>query len=223
MNCKQCQEGVLESLAAGETFLAPELNAHQISCALCREFHLAQQGLFHSVDAGLHSIANQPVPLSLLPGLRLRLEEHPAPLRAWFSGWSLAFVVAAVVFTLVSAYLLRRHDAGPHSTEFAAIPRQPLDKPRAALPTDSKPPVGAMKATITSIHRPKPVPSEQEVIVLAEECQAFSNYLAAAPVQAEVPVVPVSPVQPVTADSAEIALLTIESLEVPSLEGAVDE
>lgn len=66
MNCKQCQQKILESLADGGD-AAAEISIHQESCAFCREFFAIQQNLFQSVDVALRSIANQPVPPRLLP------------------------------------------------------------------------------------------------------------------------------------------------------------
>jgi hypothetical protein len=223
MNCQRCQQKILDSLSADES-VSQEVSAHRNSCAMCREFHLSQQNLFHAVDAGLHAIANPPIPPSLLPGLRVRLEENPTVSRATFPDWGLAVLTTALVLMLFGALALRQPSLGPHYVESTTILPQPLAKPDSPAPATSKPPAISTEHRIksTASRTSQPAAPEPEVIVLAEERQAFAKYLAAAPEQRDVPLMPASPVQPVSDGSQEIALVKIESLEVPPLQGAVD-
>ncbi|HUN64338.1 MAG TPA: hypothetical protein VMU53_20225, partial [Candidatus Sulfotelmatobacter sp.] len=78
MNCGQCQQEMVESLAAGQQFLSSEAGDHVQSCARCAEYFQTQRELFRSIDAGLHSLVNQPIPPSFLPGVRMRLAEQPS-------------------------------------------------------------------------------------------------------------------------------------------------
>jgi hypothetical protein len=222
MNCKRYQQKILDSFAAGEA-ISQEVSAHQNACAVCREFYLAQQNLFHAVDAGLHSIANQPIPPSLLPRLRLRLEENPVAARASFPGWSLALLSTALVLGLFGVFALRKPSAGFTPAGSTAALQQTLAKPSGPVQASSKPRIICTEDRIKSSAREnRPASPEPEVIVLAEERQAFSKYLASAAEPRDVPLMPASPVQPVSDDSQEIALVRIDSLEVPRLQGAVD-
>lgn len=106
MNCKQCQQRVLDALAAGASHLAPEVTAHRNYCSTCTEFFMRQQNLFQSIDAGLQSVANQPVPPSLLPMVRARIAsvDH---LNFGFPAWASSTALIVLAFLLSAPFLLR--------------------------------------------------------------------------------------------------------------------
>jgi anti-sigma factor RsiW len=85
MNCQEVQEKISKALGAGKSAAADVL-AHKESCPACRAYSDAQQKLFRSLDAGLQAIANAPVPPSLLPSVRSRIE-NTAPRHAWIYTW----------------------------------------------------------------------------------------------------------------------------------------
>jgi hypothetical protein len=222
MSCQRCQQKTLDCLATGHP-LPQEVRVHRDSCAVCREFHLEQQALFHAIDAGLHSIANQPIPPSFLPGLRIRLEANPGRSRISVQGWSLAFLTTALILALFGAFAARRFSPEFQPADSAAIVPQTHVTRASPIEPSSRPPAPSVRGRTKSIARSsQPRSTQPEVIVLAEERRAFAKYLAAAPEKADVPLMPTSPVQPVSDDSQEIALLKIDSLAVPPLQGAVD-
>jgi anti-sigma factor RsiW len=94
MNCRQCQQKLLHSLAAGDIPSA-EVVAHESSCPACRKFHAAENSLFRSIDSGLRSLANQPVPHSLLPSLSICLDEKFMANQAPFYRWGFTAVATA--------------------------------------------------------------------------------------------------------------------------------
>jgi len=227
MNCKQYQEKILDSLAAGAANLSPEIAAHQNSCTLCAEFYQAHQRLFHGIDTGLQSLVNQPVPPSLLPTVRARLDENPMPQRAWFLSWNPVAVAALAILAVAVSYALHRPHSSVNSGQIASTSQQHSttaqvvrDKttmqadPKAAsvLPgTNHKVVVAPRNAPASSVDVP-------EVIVLAEERQAFAKFIADAPVGGPVVLAMAQPANPESDEPIDIALLRIEPLEVQSMD-----
>jgi hypothetical protein len=223
MNCKQCQQGILESLAAGGD-VAADISIHHESCAVCREFFFVQQDLFRSVDAGLRAIANRPVPPSLLASVRTRMDEHAPPSRAWHSTWSLAVVAVVAILAISFSYSFWRTENHLNSRETASTV-----SPSAVSPQPAAQPVPIQKSANVL---PKPIakragsaaPSsaEPKVIVLAEERQAFARFVAEMPQERKVAVAMTHPA-PAAQDPVEIALLKIDSLDVEPLEPTATE
>jgi hypothetical protein len=226
MNCKQRQERILNSLAAGESVPAPELVAHRESCDACRAFYAAHADLLQSVDVGLRSIANQAVPPSLLPNLRARLDRQAAFPRSAFPGWILATVASAVILAVSIGYALRHSREQfylPHSMATTVL--QGVGDPQFAAPLESESPKLLPSPPARHLIPGRPSTALQ-VIVLAEECQAYARFVARTPRKEAVIVALASPVQSapeIKEDTAEIALLQIDSLEVKLLEGTESE
>lgn len=222
MNCKQCQEKITETLAAGISILPPDIAAHQNSCAACSTFYAAQQSLFQSIDTGLLSLVNQPMPTSLLPSVRSRLNESPASGSAPVPGWSVAVVAAVALLAVSFGFSLRRHAwFGANSAENRAAVSRSIDKPqltaqaRNELPKKDSPRTSERRVATVSPPTPEP-----EVIVLAEERQAFAEFVAEVPEEPSVALALTRP-SPESADEPlEIALLRIDGLEVKPLESS---
>jgi hypothetical protein len=226
MNCKQCQQNILESLA-GRGLLAPEVSAHQKSCAACREFFGAQQTLFLAIDTNLHSLANQPVPSSLLPSVRARLDEGSAPNRARFFAWSAVAVTAATLVTVNLGYHLRQPVNSAKSAPVTSIASRSVDNPQPDLPSNQAPRKSYVSAPKIWHSAPTPSTPAPEVIVLAEERQAFARFVAEVPEKPEVAKALVRPApgenQGENAEPVEIAVLQIDNLNVKPLEGTAAE
>jgi hypothetical protein len=225
MNCKQCQEKILESLAAGEDLLAPEIAAHRNSCVACNEFYDAQRSLFQSVDAALRSLVNQPVPPSLLPAMRARLDEESLPRHAWISTWSLAVVAAVAILAVSVGYVLRRPENRSASSENTSIATHSVgnQQPTGQIQMQPQPakvlPIPSFKRAMPTV----PSPAAPEVIVLAEERQAFAKFVAELPEEGNVALALTRPAPPMADSPVEIALLQIEEVEVKPLEGTPNE
>src|SRR5271165_3464603 len=114
MNCKECQERILEALAAGASQLSREASEHQRNCPVCREFGDAQVSLFRSMDAGLHAMVNQSVPPSLLAGLRARLDRPPVTRLGWIPQWSYALLAVVAILIMSIGYVSRRPGDRPN-------------------------------------------------------------------------------------------------------------
>jgi hypothetical protein len=223
MNCKQYQEKILESLASGAGLFPGEVTAHRQACPVCRGFHEQQASVFRSIDAGLRAMANQEVPPSLVPGLRARLDQEHPPRRAWIPGWSFAVTVVAVgVLAVGIAYVRRPPESRPNSSGSGPMVSRGAGNPAPVVQPPSKTVGGLPSRTHKGVSSSAPLPSRSEaapeVIVLAEERQAFVKFVAELPEERDVALALTRPAPPEADVPVEIALLQIESLEVKPLE-----
>jgi negative regulator of sigma E activity len=116
MPCEPYKIALIEAVDSG---LEPkgELRAHLTACAACRISFAQEHALFSSIDAGLHVAANAEVPASLLPRVRARLADEPAPHRDWrISSFVLAGATAVIVAILVVRAPWRTSVGQPPST-----------------------------------------------------------------------------------------------------------
>lgn len=223
MNCKYHQEKIVELLAAGEDLPTAEVAAHQNSCISCTEFYATQQKLFHSVDAGLRFLVDQPVPPSLLPAVRARLDDIPVARRAWIPRWPAVVVAAVAILALTVSYALRRPANHPSAPENTLIASGSVDNPQPAAQLPN------VRAKLSPMPRRRPaVPGNSatatsEVIVLAEERQAFARFVAEVPEERDVAVALTRPAPSEADDPVEIALLQIDGLDVKPLESMARE
>jgi hypothetical protein len=226
MNCQECQKKILDALAAGESYIAPEVASHQNACATCATFYRAQQNLYQRVDAGLQSLMNQHVPPSLLPRVRARLDEVPGARIGWRPAWSVTAVAAAAILALVVAYALRRPHTAVNSAQIAAASPQQRPAPQV-VPVSQKPqPEAAHVSPVAKRTRTAgiaPAIATPKVIVSTEERQAFAKFIAEVPEDTAVAAALAQPVPVADEDAVEIALLKIEPLQVKPLEVNVGE
>ncbi len=226
MNCQQCQQKVLESLASGESVPAAEFAVHLKSCAACRHFYSGQQELFLSIDSGLRSLANPSIPPSLLPSVRARLDENPFPNYASFYRWSLIAVTIMAILVISVGYSLRRTSTTPSASALqpTALASRNVDNPRPVERPHQQP---LTKVTSRSKvgHAASMADTNKmpEVIVLAEERQAFVRFVAEVPDEPSVALALAHPAPAASGDVGEIALLQIDPLEVKPLESATGE
>jgi hypothetical protein len=217
MNCMQYQARILESLAAGEHDQSAELSSHQEFCAACRQFFAAHQSLFQSVDAGLRSIMNETVPVSLLAGVRARMDKQSAPSRVWYSPWCLATVATVAILAVSINYAFRRTESrqGSQGISSAASPSagnlQPVAKSvQRTAHVLRKPSANRSCSVACSVPDP-------EVIVLPEERQAFARFVSKIPEERAVAVALARHAPAAAEESLEIALLQIDSLDLKPL------
>jgi len=225
MNCQQCQKRMLESLAAGEAQLAQELAAHQQCCPSCRPYYEMQLRLFRSMDAGLQAMANEEIPPSLVPAVRARLEQHPVPGHAWLPSWSLALVAAVAMLAVGISYVRHGPESQPRFSQSASVTSGSAANPERPAPRSEKSVNARHKPNLASSTTLSPTASEAmpEVIVLAEERQAFARFVAELPRERDVALALTRPAPAVQDDPVEIALMQIDNLEVKPLESATRE
>lgn len=223
MNCQQCQQKILDSLASGASHVTPEVAAHQNSCPACAQFFATQQNLFHAIDAGLQSFVNQPVPPSLLPTVRARLDENSEARRSVFVSLGLASIAALAILAFAVPYALYRPHNAVNSEKLASTSRQQAAAPQVvgdATTIQAHP--EAVRVLPVSNHG-RNATKVPEVIVPAEERQAFAKFLAEAPQRPQVALAFTHPATGVSGALNETALLRIDPVEVKSLDGTDNE
>lgn len=121
MNCQEVRQKISGALAAEVPQLPEDLAGHERSCPACHDFYQAQSQLFRSLDAGLQVIANRPVPPSLLPAIRMRIESM-LPKRGVrrLVLWPAAGVTAIACALLFFSFL--RRPQTPRDTHVASAP-----------------------------------------------------------------------------------------------------
>jgi hypothetical protein len=224
MNCQSARERITDALSAGPANFEGELATHVESCEGCRAFSAQQGQLFRAMDTGLRAIANEPVPPSLLPGVRAQMEETCAG-RPWF--YRLLPVAAILILAvLIGVSMLRRSMQSegvlvtviPERGEDGVAPRQPLaeqtEKSAAstagqarAVRRSTRPPAGRRPAQATAV----------PIVVDSRESRAIRQLAAAvlqSPTWAEAMVHPAAP----RSDQMEpIKPVEIANLEVKAL------
>lgn len=112
MPCEHYKDALIETVAGGA---APqeELFKHLAVCAPCREAFAQEQSLFSAIDSSLHAAANAEVPPSLLPRVRVGLDEVSAPQRRWVQ--PLIFASASAVLVLAIFLMARPHHGAAES------------------------------------------------------------------------------------------------------------
>jgi len=227
MNCHLAQKKINDSFAAGAAALPVEVAAHRETCAACQEFFATRQRLFRTLDAGLQSLVNAPVPPSFLPRVRARLDEVRAPTGSFNSGWSLLALAAVVLLALgvpVSWHHPERRTGArdPRSAAFRAeeqaIPTTAAASPRTKVILSRTRRRAAVLPSRREAFRPS-----LEVFALPEERAAFARFVAEIPEKRNLALA-LTHAAPVPAnETQEIALLEIAALEVKPLDGTAAE
>lgn len=227
MNCERAQKEITDKLASGESKFQGELARHVQSCASCAAFLMDQALLFRAIDSGVHIIADEPVPPSLLPGIRVRLQEEVSPRLLWIPTWRVAATAALVVLAVAMGIELRRsatpkpaigntasvvaHDPGSESLAKTAAPRALVPSPQPPHPRITPK---------TSVPAPSPTP---EVLVLPEEQEGFAQFVRELSNDRDAALAFASATPAKDNAPMEIALLTIDRVEVELLEGSSSE
>ena len=186
MPCEKFKDAIVEAATAQ---LQPEgeLRSHLDACDECCAAFALEQSLYVSIDFGVRAAANSEVPPSLLPNIRVRLQEENAPKRTWISAWpSLAGTTLAVFAVLLIAAIWQlktpHHAGGPTSgaeTSSAAVPvrNKPSSAKAPALPTADVMPNTPHRA-LSFARQKNPVSSTPGIEVLVQRDQEIllTNY-----------------------------------------------
>lgn len=223
MNCTEYQEKIVNSLAAGADGTSLDVTAHRQVCAACREFYEAQASLFRSMDAGLRSIANPEIPSSLVPRICAALERKPFARRPWITSWALAAMTATAILVVGLGFMRHRPMNLPNVPErgtvvspSAGIPVPTAQNPRKSRDVSSPRRDKHSRSTASSLTPPE---ATREVIVLAEERQAFAEFVAELPREKNVALALTRPAGEAEDTPVEIALLQTNDVEVKPLDG----
>jgi len=196
-----------------------ELRAHLAACAACRTAFARQQSLFSSMDEGLRAAANADVPPSLLPRVRARLADEAAPRRMWTQPLIVGAASVALAFTIF--LVARPHHARPDS-QAKQTPQIPVSETPAtnARGQNSGPATLSVSSNVNNPKAPgrstllRPVASsEPEVLVPADEREAFSSFVLTVQQHGEVAAALLAP-----SPKKQDVLVTVEPLEIAVLE-----
>ena len=121
MLCENYREEL--TAAAGEgAVLSPQLRAHVASCPGCRAFLREEQQLFAAIDSSVCLAANTEVPATLLPRVRVKLNEQASSRKFWVATWVMATAATALIAVVV-AFRARHHEAQPQSPVSSQVAR----------------------------------------------------------------------------------------------------
>ena len=223
MNCRTAQEKINDCLAASSV-LPSEVATHCDSCAKCRAFCETEQRLFESISSDLPLLVNQPVPPSLLPQVRARLDSVPAfPL---FGTLQQVLVTSAALLILAVSVGHLEHRAQIKQdvqAQNAGVSRNSLNNSATPAPTP------AAQVTASTEHTRKPASSPRspevapEVIISSEERRALTRFVARVPEQNNAVVdlthsVPLNDDPPPEMASVDLGKVEIQPLEAEARE-----
>jgi hypothetical protein len=223
MPCKQYKDALIEAAASGAEPQG-DLHAHLAGCADCRSAFEQERSLFASIDAGLHVAANAEVPVSLLPRVRARINLEAAPQRSWFQ--PVVFAAASVALVFAAFLFARSHHSGPDNRA-KQTPQIPVNEPPTTNGLGQNSVPGTQIVSSNANHpQPRghatllrPVASSQpEVLVPADEREAFARFVAVLGERREVARALVTPAPQTKQESAGLEPLQIKELEIKTLE-----
>ncbi len=223
MPCENYKDALIEAAATG---FEPqgELRAHLDACAACRAAFEQEQSLFSSIDASLHVTANADLPASLLPRVRARLDEGVATQRRWLQPVILAAASVALTFAI---FLLARPLHPRPDSQAKQAPQLPVSQTPVTNAGNQN--SGASAQIVSSAvnnsrtrsHSTllRPVASSQpEVLVPADEREAFARFVAVLGEHREVALALVTPAPQTKNEPASLEPLQINGLEIKPLE-----
>jgi anti-sigma factor RsiW len=224
MPCQHYKDALIEAAATGA---GPQgdLRAHLASCASCRDALAQEQSLFGAIDSGLHATANTEVPPSLLPRVRVSLDEAPAPQRRWAR--SLVFASASVALAFLIFLVARPRHASPEdiarlspitvlfpTAPATAANSEKTSRERAQV-TDVR--VSHSHAARNSTNLHSVASSNPEVLVPSDEREAFARFLSRDRPLAERDLIRTARAPEPPQESVEILPVEIASLTVKPL------
>jgi hypothetical protein len=216
MNCRLARKKISESLASAASEMSSGIHAHCTDCPECRAFYEKERGLYSALESELASLMNPAVPVSLVPGVRARLDEVPTPQSVWVPRLVFASLALAVLIVCVT-YLAREPQDQPRVVRVEVASGQD-SRPDPAAPLPAKPVVAdkfraekRRKAQASSDTVP-------EVIISAEERKDIARFVAHVPEQGNVAVALTLPASTEADAPIEIALLDLGFVEVKPLQ-----
>jgi len=222
MPCKHYKNALIEAAASGAQPQG-DLRVHLAGCDACRAVFEQEHALFSSIDAGLHVTANADVPASVLPRVRARFDEAPAPQRPWFQPW--IFAAATVALTLAIFQFARPHHYGRDSqakqTPQILASETPATNPGHQISGPATQIISSNAKSQARIHSTLFHPaasSPPEVLVPPDEREAFSRFVAVLGERRAVARALVTPAPQTRDEPASLEPLQIKGLEIKTLE-----
>jgi len=102
----------------------PVLEQHLASCESCRATFAEEQSLFAAIDSGLRAAANPELPATLMPRVRVALNNElaPQPRRLSLRIWGFACVAVTACMILALLYLPLRRPSIPLAPVNVSLP-----------------------------------------------------------------------------------------------------
>jgi hypothetical protein len=225
MPCEKYQEALID-LAAGGAEPVGVVRSHLDSCCVCRSYLEREQVLSATIEFAVRQSTNAPLPVSFLQRFEARLaQETPAKMAPRWN-WIYA-ACAAVAFLALALLILRPRTTLERSasTQGPEVPVQgAVGETRAPAPS-SRP---VAKGNVRRNPRPKPlvartaVSGDPEILVSAEERDAFARFISRVGERKEVAIALVSPspenvTNPLKVEDLQISWLEIKPLKEPEL------
>ncbi len=221
MFCSTYNKSLTHAAATGEVSAAQR--EHLASCDPCRAAFASEQSLFAAIDSGLRAAANSEVPATLIPRVRVTINNEPAQ-RPGFQKWIFASAVVTCALAATIILQLKHREAPvPFKTAATQTPARPSPRLRILRPSVSATaPESSRLVNKSETVRPRPTDAAAsitaEVLVPDEERAAFAKFLAhekgrAAESSAAVLLVPEAPKELVAIPPVEIASLKVIPLE----------
>jgi len=191
MPCENYREALIEA-AAADSAPSGELRSHLDACASCRAAFTEELQLFAAIDTGVCATANAEVPHSFLPHVRASLEIVSASQRRWTPFLIFASAGAAIVLTVFIAARPRRaiNDSQSKQILEARSGEKPTTPDRGGA--IRSPAIVVSDGSHQTVQRRNSLPinsassSQLEVIVPADEREAFARFVHAQQEQSDV-------------------------------------
>jgi|HubBroStandDraft_2_1064218.scaffolds.fasta_scaffold73112_2 hypothetical protein len=230
--CENYREALTEA-AASDTELPRELRLHVDACASCGAALEQERKLFSVIDAGLRTAANPEVPVSLLPRIRVHLDEAAARRFRWGGALIFGAASAVVVLTVFIALRPRRaiHGQEAQASSITSTPNVETPKMLTRSAANGLSTIAA-SARLHGIQQRKnsadvnpSAANAVEVIVPAEERDAFARFISSQSVRNDAPAIALAAVAAAEKKDEPMSLapLQIAELEVRPLEALASE
>jgi anti-sigma factor RsiW len=169
--------------AAADVIQPPlELCSHLEACASCHATFVEEMQLFAAIDSGVRSAANAEVPASLLPRVRVQLNERPVPRRSWVPAFAAIAAVAALIVAIVFVHGIGRYTAEPTPQVSSASPSASSAEIRPDPPVVGVIEMMSPRAKNKTVRAAKTAPlvqaEEVAVLIPAGQKQAMDALLA---------------------------------------------
>ncbi len=221
MFCLTYNKSLTDAAAGGE--VSPAQREHLASCEPCRAAFASEQSLFVTIESGLRAAVNSEVPATLIPRVRVAINNEPTQ-QPSFKKWIFAGAVVTCTLVATITFQLKHREAPvPFKTAVTQAPVRP--SPQLGIlrpPVYAAAPESPRRVNKSETVRPSPTDAAAsiaaEVLVPDEERAAFARFLAhekgrAAESSAAVLLVPEAPKELVAIPPVEIASLKLIALD----------
>lgn len=181
MFCEAYKKPLSDAAASGET-LSHSMQQHLASCGSCHAAFAEEQSLVAAIDSGLRAVTNSEVPATLIPRVRVAMNNEPAK-QPGFQKWILVGTVVCCALVVAITLQLRHRDPPvPVRIVTAQTPTVPSPRRENLQPfVPSAAHENPRRASEAKTAQPGPgdraTSIAAEVLVPDEERDAFAKFL----------------------------------------------